>query len=343
MNMSPALGIEILNRILKIIKDYCGMLTEEAVRKNFALIYELLDEAIVIIEYINIIQQDFGYPQDTTSEALMNYVHNKAVVIADPKVYKIEQKLIEQKNVIGDVNKSILADKDKKKKINELYVDIFERLNIMTNLQGDILSQSIDGTISMRSYLNGCPPVRMLLTQNLLVGKDTPIPEVQDTEGKTLTADDFIIVDDMNFHDCMNLEKFESERLLSFNPPEGEFTALNYRMTTGFHPPFTIRPMMEEKSETKIELILQIRADFEPDVDANNVFVSLHAPHDTTTCSITLAPGAVGQVKEYRENEHRVLWMISKVSGQKEYYLKVIFNLEKPANQFIAKEIGPIA
>lgn len=47
MNMSPALGIELLSRLLKIIKDYCGMLTEEAVRKNFALIYELLDEAIV--------------------------------------------------------------------------------------------------------------------------------------------------------------------------------------------------------------------------------------------------------------------------------------------------------
>ena len=48
MNMSPALGIEMLSRLLKIIKDYCGMLTEEAVRKNFSLIYELLDEAIVL-------------------------------------------------------------------------------------------------------------------------------------------------------------------------------------------------------------------------------------------------------------------------------------------------------
>ena len=46
--MSPALGIEMLSRLLKIIKDYCGMLTEEAVRKNFSLIYELLDEAIVL-------------------------------------------------------------------------------------------------------------------------------------------------------------------------------------------------------------------------------------------------------------------------------------------------------
>jgi AP-4 complex subunit mu-1 len=245
--------------------------------------------------------------------------------------------------VIGDVNKSILTDKDKKKRVNELYVDIFERLNLMMNLNGDVLSSSIDGTISMRSFLNGCPPVRMLLAENLIVGKETPIPEVQDTTGRTLTADDFIIVDDMNFHQCMNLEKFDSDRLLQFNPPEGEFTALNYRITTNFNAPFLIRPMVEEKSETKIELILQVKTDFEADVEAHNVFISFHAPHDTTTCSVTLAPDAQGQVKEYREKERRVLWMISKVMGQKEYYLKVIFNLEKPATQFVTKEIGPVA
>ena len=244
--------------------------------------------------------------------------------------------------MIGDVNKSVLADRDKKKKLNELYVDVFERLNVMMNMQGEVLSQSIDGSITMRSFLSGCPPVRMLLAQNLLVGKDTPIPSVQDTEGHTLTADDFIIVDDMNFHECMKLDQFESERLLGFNPPEGEFTACNYRITTSFRSPFTIRPLVEEKSETKIELILQVRTEFEADVDATNVFISLHSPHDTTTCSITLAPDAQGQMKEYREKEHRVLWMISKVMGQKEYFLKVVFNLEKPANQFITKEIGPI-
>ena len=31
--------------------------------------------------------QDFGYPQDTSSEALVQFVHNKPVVIADPKVF----------------------------------------------------------------------------------------------------------------------------------------------------------------------------------------------------------------------------------------------------------------
>lgn len=43
--------LEVLQRVQKIIKDFCGILSEESIRKNFVLIYELLDETI-----------DFGYP-----------------------------------------------------------------------------------------------------------------------------------------------------------------------------------------------------------------------------------------------------------------------------------------
>lgn len=34
--------------------------------------------------------------------------------------------------------------------------------------------------------------------------------------------------------------------------------------------------------------------------------------------------------------------MLKKVQGSQEYYLQIIYNLDKPANQFITKEIGPI-
>ncbi|KIY97872.1 AP-4 complex subunit mu [Monoraphidium neglectum] len=43
-NASPSFVLEFLKRISVIIKDYCGSLSEEAIRKNFVLIYELLDE-----------------------------------------------------------------------------------------------------------------------------------------------------------------------------------------------------------------------------------------------------------------------------------------------------------
>lgn len=58
-NASPSALLELLTRIAVLIKDYCGVLSEEAVRANFALVYELLDEAV-----------DYGYPQNTSTGAV---------------------------------------------------------------------------------------------------------------------------------------------------------------------------------------------------------------------------------------------------------------------------------
>jgi hypothetical protein len=46
-NVSPSFTLELLDRVAKVFKDYCGLLSEEAIRKNFILLYELLDEMIV--------------------------------------------------------------------------------------------------------------------------------------------------------------------------------------------------------------------------------------------------------------------------------------------------------
>ena len=56
--MSPSFVIELLDRLSKLFKDYCGVLNEESLRKNFVLIYELLDEIM-----------DFGYPQGTRARS----------------------------------------------------------------------------------------------------------------------------------------------------------------------------------------------------------------------------------------------------------------------------------
>jgi hypothetical protein len=48
-NVSPSFTIELLERVAKVFKDYCGVLSEESIRKNFVLLYELLDEMIVSV------------------------------------------------------------------------------------------------------------------------------------------------------------------------------------------------------------------------------------------------------------------------------------------------------
>jgi AP-4 complex subunit mu-1 len=47
LNVSPALILELLQRIARVTKDYLGVLNEDSLRKNFVLVYELLDEMIV--------------------------------------------------------------------------------------------------------------------------------------------------------------------------------------------------------------------------------------------------------------------------------------------------------
>ena len=45
---------KLLSKVAKVFKDYYGTLSEEAIRKNFILLYELRDEII-----------DYEYPQVT--------------------------------------------------------------------------------------------------------------------------------------------------------------------------------------------------------------------------------------------------------------------------------------
>lgn len=92
-NVSPALFIELLNRISKVIKDYCGILSEESIRKNFSLIYELLDEVL-----------DYGYPQTTSTENLKLYIQNEPIVVDTIKFFLLLLllflKLFFEKNIV---------------------------------------------------------------------------------------------------------------------------------------------------------------------------------------------------------------------------------------------------
>jgi AP-4 complex subunit mu-1 len=50
-NGSQSFIMEIIYRMMKVFRDYCGVINEESIRKNFVLIYEIIDEVI-----------DYGHP-----------------------------------------------------------------------------------------------------------------------------------------------------------------------------------------------------------------------------------------------------------------------------------------
>lgn len=56
-NVSPSYVMDIIYRMMKVFRDYCGVLSEESIRKNFVLIYEIIEEMI-----------DYGHPQLMATE-----------------------------------------------------------------------------------------------------------------------------------------------------------------------------------------------------------------------------------------------------------------------------------
>lgn len=45
---------------------------------------------------------------------------------------------------------------------------------------------------------------------------------------------------DVTFHQCVNLGKFNTEKVVSFVPPDGEFELVKYRCQEGISLPFTV-------------------------------------------------------------------------------------------------------
>ncbi|KAG5018271.1 hypothetical protein JHK87_014126 [Glycine soja] len=196
VNVSPSLVLELLQRIARVIKDYLGVLNEDSFRKNFVLVYELLDEVI-----------DFGYVQTTSTEVLKSYVFNEPIVIDAARMPPLGPASIFMqgtKRMPGTaITKSVVTNEPGGRKRDEIFVDVIEKISVTFNSSGYILTSEIDGTIQMKSYLTGNPEIRLALNEDLSIG-------TSDYRGSGA-----VILDDCNFHESVHLDSFDVDRTLS--------------------------------------------------------------------------------------------------------------------------------
>ena len=92
----------------------------------------------------------------------------------------------------------------------------------------------------MKSYLQGNPELRLVLNDDLVVGKQN-----QHMAG-------LVVLDDCNFHECVDVRDFEAMKTLAITPPDGEFLVMNYRINGDYSTPFRIYPFIDELSQYKL-------------------------------------------------------------------------------------------
>ena len=83
-----------------------------------------------------------------------------------------------------------------------------------------MLKSEVEGTLHMKCKLSGMPELVLGLNDK----KFFDINKASSTSKKTVD------IQDIKFHQCVRLGKFENDRSISFIPPDGEFDLIKYRM-----------------------------------------------------------------------------------------------------------------
>lgn len=327
-NISPSFFSEVLNRICKILKDFLGVLTEEAIRKNFVLVYELLDEII-----------DMGIVQELSSERLRPYIFNEPIPVTNPDEKPPESLLqrIKRGEFIEKTRKSTASQfsivTGSKQRKNEIYIDIVEKLNVVFNANGNVVVSEVDGAITMKSFLAGSPELYMTVNEDLVVGRG------DQNRARYAT----VVLDSVNFYETADYSRFESDRTVMMHPPDGEFTVMSYRVTGDITQPFRVIPSIEVQSSYKAELTLRVRADIPTNTHGMNVTLKIPVPKSTTSLGVEFGVGAKGQTYEYKAPEKYVVWQVAKFQGGTEHICKVRFSTSAPITPATRKEVGPIS
>ncbi|CAG8499050.1 6241_t:CDS:2 [Diversispora eburnea] len=117
-DVSPFMTFELLDRIATLIKDFCGSLSEEILRLNSGLVYELLDEVI-----------DCGYPQTTSTNKLKSYVYEEPISAKRNNIIMDSLAKLKAPGInIGNSNCRPINIRDENSRNNEIFIDIIERI-----------------------------------------------------------------------------------------------------------------------------------------------------------------------------------------------------------------------
>lgn len=292
MNSNAALIFEFLYKVIVLGKSYFGKFDEEAVKENFALIYELMDEIC-----------DFGYPQNTEAETLKLYITTEGVQSEKGATPMDASKIAIQ--ATGAIN---WRRPDIKYKKNEAFLDVIESVNLLLSAKGTVLRSDVSGQLVMRTQLSGMPECKFGLNDRVVLESEGKAPQTGTKKGGTVE------LDDCQFHQCVRLSQFENTRTISFIPPDGEFELMKYRTTENINLPFRVVAVVNEISKHRVEFKISVRGQFSHNIYAQNVVISIPVPTNTSSTKIHTTGGKA----KYVGSENCMQWKISKFQGQQE-------------------------
>ncbi|KAK4688805.1 AP-1 complex subunit mu, partial [Tremellales sp. Uapishka_1] len=304
-NSNAAEIILFLHKLCSVLTEYFKELEEESIRDNFVIIYELLDEMM-----------DFGFPQTTESKILQEYITQES--------HKLEVQVRPPMAVTNAVSWRSEGIRYRK---NEVFLDVVESVNLLVNASGNVIRSEILGAVKMKCYLSGMPELRLGLNDKVMFESTG-----RAARGKSIE------MEDVKFHQCVRLSRFENDRTISFIPPDGEFELMSYRLSTPVKPLVWVEASVESHRGSRIEYMVKVRGQFKRRSTANNVEIYVPVPDDADSPKFRASVGSV----VYAPEKSAFVWKIKQLGGGRDYMMRAHFGLPSVRNEELDKR-APIS
>lgn len=269
--------MEFLHRIVDIIQNYFGDCHENLIKENLVTVYELLDEML-----------DAGYPFATELNVLKELIKPPNILrtIANTVTGKTNISESLPTNQVSNVPWRKLGIKYTN---NEAYFDVIEELDAILDRSGAIVTAEINGSIECNVKLSGMPDLNLTFVNSR-------------------------IFDDVSFHPCVRHRRWESERNLSFVPPDGNFKLMTYHIRTQnlVTIPIYVKQTIQFKNVQHGKLDIQIGLKRIAGKTLENVTLEITLPKNVSNTALNQSQGKYS----FDANTKLFIWDIGKLEGK---------------------------
>jgi AP-3 complex subunit mu len=228
------------------------------VRDNFSLILQLLDEII-----------DGGFPFTTEPNQL------KEMIVPPSLANKVIGALSSNQSAVRDEVATAALSKipwrrhDVRYVSNEIFFDIIEALDVTLAADQSVVSAQAYGEVRSRCHLSHMPDVSIAFQQSHLL-------------------------EDCTLHRCVRIARFAQDRVVSFVPPDGDFTLMTYRVNGVQRIPISVRPeFVWSKESCKFSVAVAPQPGAGPQEHLTDVVITLPLPTGTQNSQIAANVGTV--------------------------------------------------
>jgi len=241
----PLMVIETLNTIVEVLLEYFAKdnrIGELELRENFSLVYQLLDEMV-----------DGGFPSTTETNQL------KEMILPPSLAGKVVRAVTGGFALSQDMPKGALSKipwrrSEVKYVTNEIYFDLIEQIDAIFGENQMVDTCNVYGSIKCNCQLSDMPDLTLNFTKSNLL-------------------------DDISLHRCVRIHRFLKEKTVSFIPPDGKFTLLNYRIRGTTRMPIYVKPTVTFRpGGARVHLMVGVKGETTQPV--TDVSVSIPLPKE---------------------------------------------------------------